>query len=70
MDRCEVFCEVVEAGRMVCESEEMDGPMVDRAKAIGDVNERTGMVARRRWLGAIVSWSSLQLWIEYGEIKR
>jgi hypothetical protein len=32
----------------------MEGMVLDRARLIGDASERMGIVARRRWLGAIV----------------
>lgn len=41
--------------------------MLDRARFIGDASERMGMVARTRWLGAIVGLRSLsQTVLDYG----
>lgn len=52
---CEDCTDFVEADRIVWVSEKVEGTMVDRARAIDDMTKWTGMVARRRWLGAIVS---------------
>lgn len=40
---------------MDCETENVEGRIVDRVKAIGDAIDRMGSVARRRWLGAMMN---------------
>jgi hypothetical protein len=39
---------------MLWRRHKLEGIMLDRVRLIGDAIERMGIVARRRWLGAIV----------------
>lgn len=45
----------VEAFRMDCVIERVDGRIVDRVRTTGDAIDRMGRVARRRWLGAMIN---------------